>query len=360
MRLLVVTNDYPPRPGGIQQYLGNLVDAYPGDVAVLAPADGPAETTRGESIVERDRRSWMVPTRRIARWVGDRARDHGAEAVLFGAPVPLPWLTGRLGLDVPVGVLCHGAEITLPAAIPGARSALRRVLRRADVVFAVSHFTERTVAALTGRHVTYVGGGVDVDAFSPRPVGGTRSESGGLVVGCVSRFVPRKGQGRLIAAVAELRSRGHDVRLVLVGRGRTEARLRARAKAASVPVRFEVDVPWSRLGDLYGKMDVFCMPCRSRWGGLEVEGLGLVFLEAAAAGLPVIAGTSGGAPETVAPGVTGYVADDVAGIVAAVERLAGDPQRRGEFGAAGRARVMAEFTWDLVVARLLAGFRAVA
>ncbi len=360
MRLLVVTNDYPPRPGGIQQYLGNLVDAYPDEVRVLAPADGAATNARGESIVERDRRSWMMPTRRVARWVADRARDHDADAVLFGAPYPLPWLIGRLGLDVPVGVLCHGAEITFPAAIPLARGALARALRRADVVFAVSRFTQRRVRALTGRDVAYLGGGVDVTAFAPRPDGPGRQDRDGLVVGCVSRFVPRKGQDRLIAAASELRSRGRDVRLVLVGRGRTEARLRSKVEAASIPARFEVDVPWSRLGDLYAEMDVFCMPCRSRWGGLEVEGLGLVFLEAAAAGLPVLAGTSGGAPETVVPGVTGYVVGDVGSIVEAVELLAEDPAKRARLGAAGRARVAADFTWDRVVARLLAGFRAVA
>jgi phosphatidylinositol alpha-1,6-mannosyltransferase len=177
-------------------------------------------------------------------------------------------------------------------------------------------------------------------------------------VGCVSRFVPRKGQHRLIAAATELRRRGLAVTVLLVGKGRTEPRLRRLAERSGVPVRFEIDVPWERLGDLYREMDVFCMPCRSRWGGLEVEGLGLVFLEAAATGLPVLAGDSGGAPETVAPGETGFVVRSVADIVDGLESVLDDPERAAAMGRAGRERVGREFTWDRVVERLLAGLAA--
>ncbi len=361
MRLLVVTNDYPPKAGGIQQYLGNLVDAYPHDVRVLAPADGPATGVRGESVVRRDRRAWMFPSSRIASWVVDEADDFGADAVLFGAPFPMPLLTKRLGGDRPIGVLCHGAEVTVPAAFPGTRGLLSRTLRRADMRFAVSRFTLRKVEALAGREVRYLGGGVDVEAFAPqqRPGGGQAENGHPFVLGCVSRFVPRKGQDRLIAAVADLRGRGHDVELLLVGRGRREKALRSLATKLGVPTRFEVDVLWSQLPDLYAGMDVFCMPCRTRWGGLEVEGLGLVFLEAAAVGIPVLAGTSGGAPETVVPGVTGYVVADTADIVEAVERLIADPRRRQEMGSAGRARVLTDYTWQRVVERLIAGFEEI-
>jgi phosphatidylinositol alpha-1,6-mannosyltransferase len=122
-----------------------------------------------------------------------------------------------------------------------------------------------------------------------------------------------------------------------------------------VPARFEVDVPWSRLPELYSEMDIFCVPCRSRWGGLEVEGLGLVYLEAAAAGLPVLAGTSGGAPETVVPGATGYVVHEVDDIVEGLSMLLADPTLREMMGGRGRGRVVSEFTWDRVVERLAAG-----
>ncbi len=358
MRLLVISNDYPPKPGGIQQYLGNLVDAYPHPVQVVGPADGPASgTAKGEAVVRRHRHRFMWPTRDVASFIGRAAAEFEPEAVLFGAPYPLTLLGPRLGetLGVPVGVLCHGAEVVIPAALPGTRQLLGRTLRRLDARFAVSHFTADRVARLTGRPVHYVGGGVDLTSYAPGPAP-PRNEP--PVVGCVSRFVPRKGQHRLIAAAGELRRRGLVVSLLLVGKGRTESRLRRLAERSGVPVRFEVNVPWERLGDLYREMDAFCMPCHSRWGGLEVEGLGLVFLEAAATGLPVLAGDSGGAAETVAPGETGFVVHSVGDIVDGLEYLLDDPERARAMGSEGRRRVGREFTWSRVAERLLAGLAA--
>ncbi len=355
MRLLVVTNDYPPKPGGIQQYLANLVDAYPYPVQVVAPADRPATgTAKGEAVVRRHRRRFMWPTRHVSSFIRRAAAEFQPDAVLFGAPYPLTPLGPGLGkeLGVPVAVLCHGAEVTIPSALPGLQQLLGRTLRKLDARFAVSHFTGERVARLTGRPVHYLGGGVDLAAYAPPPEP-PRNEP--PVIGCVSRFVPRKGQHRLIAAAAELRRRGLATSLLLVGKGRTEPRLRRLAERSGVPVRFEVDVPWERLGDLYREMDAFCMPCRSRWGGVEVEGLGLVFLEAAATGLPVLAGDSGGAPETVLPGETGFVVHSVGDIVDGLEYLLDDPARAGAMGREGRSRVEREFTWDRVVERLVEG-----
>ena len=351
MRLVLVTNDFPPRLGGIQQYLSGFVASYPSDVRVLAPADPAAHDD--PPFVTRGSRRFMWPTRRVTEWVRDEILDFSPDAVLFGAPYPLPYMIRRLrrDLDVPFGVLCHGAEVTLPAAFPVSRGLLAQSLRSADVTFAVSRFTAQRVERLTGRRVTYVGGAVDADAFQPGSMREPRR-----VVGCVSRFVPRKRQDVLIDAVAELRAVGRDVELLLVGRGRLEKRLRERARSRGIPVRFEIGVPWERLPGLYSEMDLFCMPCRSRWGGLEIEGLGLVYLEAAAAGLPVLAGTSGGSPETVVPGVTGYVVADRDAIVEGVERILDDPELARSMGAAGRARVEADFTWEAVVARFLGGF----
>jgi len=354
VRLLLVSNDYPPKAGGIQQYLGNLIAAYPGDVRVLAPADPAAPH---DPTVVRGPHRFMWPTRRIIRWVRSEIATFDPDVVLFGAPYPLPHMIKSLRrtVTVPMGVLCHGAEVTLPAAFPFTRGLLARSLRRADVLFAVSRFTERKVAALTRRPVTYVGGGVDIEQFRCR-----ESRTGAPpVIGCVSRFIPRKGQAAVIDAVAMVRSRGVDVELLLVGRGRLEKRLRARAARRGVPARFAVGVAWEELAGLYAGMDVFCMPCRSRWGGLEIEGLGLVFLEAAATGLPVLAGTSGGSPETVVPGVTGYVVSGVDDIVEAISALVADPARAAAMGAAGRKRVEDEFTWRHVVERLVAGFSQV-
>lgn len=358
MRLLVITNDFPPKPGGIQTYLGSLTDAYPGPVRVLAPADGPAVgTSRGEEIVRRGRRRFMWPTKSVVDWFIEEARDFEAEAIFFGAPHPLTRATSRIKaeLGIPVGILCHGAEVTIPAAIPGLRSWLRRTLRSADVLFAVSRFTQGKVSKLTGRDVVAIGAGVEVETFTPAAPPPSNDPP---VVGCVSRFVPRKGQDRVIAAATELKRRGVDVEVLIVGKGRNESKLRKLADNSGVSVRFEIDVPWKQLADLYRSMDVFCMPCRSRWGGLEVEGLGLVFLEAAAAGLPVLVGSSGGSPETVVPGETGFVVDSVEDIVEGLEIMVSDRDRARTMGAKGRLRVVDEYVWDRVVANLEGGFRS--
>jgi len=356
MRLLIITNDYPPKSGGIQTYLGNLVDAYPDPVRVVAPVDGPATgTEKGEPVVVRGRRRFMWPTRRTVDWFVAAAKEFEADAVLFGAPHPLTTAIPRLRreLGVPIGVMCHGAEVTIPAAIPGLRMVLRRLLGNADVLFAVSRFTQARVARLTGHDVVAVGAGVAVHMFTPAH---EQPRNDPPVVGCVSRFVPRKGQQRLIAAGQKLAQSGIDIELLIVGSGRMEKRLRRLAAKSGLRVRFEIGVPWEQLADLYRSMDVFCMPCRSRWGGLEVEGLGLVFLEAAAAGLPVLAGSSGGSPETVVPGETGFVVHSTRDIVEGVEMLLADPARAREMGLKGRARVVDEYVWSRVVARLKAGF----
>ncbi len=348
MKLLVVTNDYPPKPGGIQQWLGNLVDHFDGAVRVLAPADGPATIASGEGIVRRGAKKYMLPTKRTAHWIAAETSDFEPDAVLFGAPHPLPSVipTLRRSFLGPIAVMTHGAEVTIPAAVPGVRQWLGRTLRRADVLFAVSRYTAAKVAGLTGKEVIPVGAGVDVDSFTPG------MPATGPVVGCVSRFVPRKGQDRLIEAAARLRSSGIPVELIMVGKGRTEASLRRLAERRQVPTRFEVDVPWESLPELYREMAVFAMPSRSRWFGLEVEGLGIVYLEAAAAGLPVVAGDSGGAPEAIIPGVTGYVAPDVGSLADALRRVLEDRERAAAMGQAGRTWVEAEHTWSRVAGRV--------
>lgn len=347
MRLALITNDFPPKPGGIQQYLGNLVDAYPHPILVLGPNDSAAEP---DDRVVRHHSRFMWPTGSVAAWIERELEAFGAESIIFGAPYPLARLGPRLSknLSIPYSVVAHGAEVTLPARVPGLRQWVAGPLRRAGARLALSEFTAGAVERISGRPVDIIGTGIDADHFFP----GNRSADRG-VVGCVSRFVPRKGQRRLIEAVAELRSGGSDVELLLVGRGRSERSLRSAAHKLGVPTRFEVDVPWSALGSMYREMDVFAMPCRSRWFGLETEGLGLVYLEAAASGLPVLAGDSGGAPETVVPGVTGFVVSSTKALVEGLYMLLADPVRAEAMGHAGRERVLSEFTWEQTIERLL-------
>ena len=219
------------------------------------------------------------------------------------------------------------------------------------MLFAVSEFTRRRVERLTKRSVEVIGAGV-APAFSP----GDAPTSPPVIVGCVSRFVPRKGQARVLKACAELRAEGLDVHALLVGKGRDERRLRSLADRLEVPTRFEVGVVFSELPALYREMHVFAMPCRSRWFGLEAEGFGVVFLEAAASGLPVVAGGSGGAPETVAPGTTGFVVDRDDALVEVLRRLIVDPELRRSMGSAGADRAAKRYSWPVVAEHFAAGF----
>jgi phosphatidylinositol alpha-1,6-mannosyltransferase len=204
MRVLLVTNDYPPKAGGIQQYLGGLVAALDAEVRVLAPFH---RGVPDEPAVFRGRRRFMWPTSAVHRWVAQHVAEFHPDVILFGAPHPLAHLGPRLRrhTGVPYAVLCHGAEVVVPAAFPITRQLVRHPLRSADVVFTTSAYISARVQRLIERSPWVVGAGVD-PAFSPGV-----TPPAGTVIGCVSRFVPRKGQRRVLAAAAELRAAGRDV-----------------------------------------------------------------------------------------------------------------------------------------------------
>ncbi len=350
MRVLLITNDYPPRPGGIQQYLSNLVGYSSALIRVLAPAHPGAPE---EAHVIRSRWGFMWPTSRVRGWIGDQIREFEPDVLLFGAPHPLAQLGPRLGrtLGLPYVVLAHGAEVTLPGAVPGLRQLLGRTFRRAALVLTVSRYTARRVERMGAARTAVLGAGVDLDIFRPAASAPSRDRP---VIGCISRLVPRKGHLRVLRAAERLSAGGTPVSILLAGQGRLEGRIRSRANRAEIPVEVVTDAVWEELPDLYRSCDVFVMPARSRWLGLEVEGLGIVYLEAAATGLPVVTGPSGGAPETVVPGVTGYVAATTGQIVEAVGLAL---EQRPEMGAAARARAERHFSWDAVAGRLDSALR---
>ncbi len=347
MRVLIVTNDYPPQPGGIQQYLANIVDHHRGDIRVLAPARPDDTGPETDPRVRRHRSGFMLPLPGVRRWVEHHVEAFQADVVVFGAPHPLALLGPRIRSEtrVPYAVMTHGAELLIPTRVAGLRETIVRPLRQADTVFSVSEFTGRHVERLAGRSAVVLGAGVDLEVFHPADHPPSR-----LVLGCVSRFVPRKGHDRVIEAAELLQSRGHDVAVLLAGRGRLEGRLREMAAQSPVDVELHVDVPWGRLPELYRMMSVFVMPASSRWFGLEAEGLGIVYLEAAATGIPVVAGRSGGAPETVVEGITGWLAESSQEIASVVEHMISTRTIR-QAGAAARVLAEREFGWSAVVDR---------
>ncbi len=363
-RTLVVTNDFPPRQGGIQTFVAALLERRPPDSLVVLASDHAGSAGYDASLpypVVRRPTGMLLPTRATARAAVDLVGRYGCDSAFFGAAAPLGLLAPTLrdaGVRHLVGAT-HGHE-TGWVALPGSRQVMQRIASGLDVLTYITEFTRSRLApALAGRtRLEQLSPGVDVDRFTPAADGAVIRRRYGLgeapVVVCVSRLVARKGQDVLVRAWPQVLARHPGARLLLVGGGPDEAALR-RAVAAggladSVVLTGAVDA--GELPAHYAAGTVFAMPCRTRRAGLDVEGLGMVYLEAAACGLPVVAGTSGGAPEAVQEGVTGHVveprsADAVAG---ALIGLLDDPVRARAMGAAGREWVEQRWSWTTIAA----------
>jgi phosphatidylinositol alpha-1,6-mannosyltransferase len=367
-RTLLVTNDFPPRTGGIQNYLHALADRLPpNELVVYAPAwEGAREFDAGLPYpVHRHPTSLMLPVPTVARRAAELARDHGASTVWFGAAAPLallgPGLRRRAGIRRVVAST-HGHEVGW-SMLPGARQALRTIGRSTDVLTVVSLYTRARLASATGPEAAmeHLPSGVDPAVFAPDPAAraALRARYGlgdAPVVSCISRLVPRKGQDALVRILPRLRARVPGTRLLLVGDGPYRSRLYRLAVQHGVDrhVVFAGSVPAAELAAHHAVADVFALTCRTRAGGLDVEGLGIVLLEAAASGLPVVAGDSGGAPETVQAGRTGHVVGgrDLDALTAALAGLLADPATARRMGAAGREWMLAQWTWPALVRRL--------
>lgn len=363
MPSLLVTNDFPPKVGGIQSYLWELWRRLPpAQVTVLTTAyPGAAAFDAAQPFrIERAGRV-LLPDPGLARRIDALAAEVGADVVFLDPALPLGLLGPRLR-SAPYVVVLHGAEVTVPGRLPGSRRMLARVLRGAAGVVAAGSYPAREAARAAGRPLPclVVPPGVDVVRFRPPAAGereATRARLGlpveaPLVLG-VSRLVPRKGFDVLVDATARL---GAGVHLALAGAGRDRGRLRRRAAGAGLGDRFHLlgRVPDADLPALYGAADVFGMLCRERWGGLEAEGFGIVFLEAAACATPSVVGRSGGAEDAVVDGVTGLVVAprEAGAVTAALDALLSDPDLRTRLGAAARARAEVEFAYDALAMRL--------
>jgi phosphatidylinositol alpha-1,6-mannosyltransferase len=378
-RHLLVTNDFPPKVGGIQNYLWDLWSRLdPASFVVLtassddaAASFDAAQAARGVRIERVPGSILFFPSPQVHRDIDDCVRTHGIDLVLLDPALPLGLLGPRLG--VPYGVILHGAEVTVPGRLPGARTALARVLRDASIVISAGRYP-----AAEGRRVlpdlatpfVEVPPGVETGAVAPLKAPERRAVRDRLglpatapVVASVSRLVPRKGMDVLIEAANRLAPSYPDLVVAIGGDGRERHQLERLAADSLVDVRVLGRVSDDDRAALLGAADVFVMACRNRWGGLEQEGFGIVFLEAAAFGVPQVAGDSGGAPEAVLDGVTGLVVDDPSdpGAVAeAIRTLLADPPLRRRMGRAARKRVQESFDTDVLASRLAEALAGVA
>lgn len=365
MKHLLVTNDFPPKIGGIQSLLWEWWRRLPADrFAVLtSPYDGAAAFDAEQPYrIERVREPVLLPHPVMVRRIDAMAADVGADFIVLDPAVPL----GLVGpsLKLPYDVVLHGAEVTVPGRLPGTKQALGRVLRNARHIVSAGEYAATEAVRAAGRElpITVVPPGVDVERF--RPIDdATRAEARrrfGLpvdaeVIASISRLVPRKGFDVAIRAVAALAESRPGLTLAIAGSGRDDGRLRRLAAELRAPVRFLGRVSHDDLPLLYGCADVYTMACRTRWGGLEQEGFGIVFVEAAACGTPQVAGRSGGAAEAVVDGETGLIVDrpdDWKQVAVALEALLDDDEMRAKMGIASRERAVAEFSYDVLAERL--------
>jgi len=332
--------------------------------ASTSPGSAAFDATQPFPVV-REATAVLLPTPRVGRRAADIARAEGCTSVLFGAAAPLGLLAPalrRAGADRLVA-LTHGHEVGW-GALPGARALLRRVAASVDVVTYLGEYTRNRLARVLGHTVALerLAPGVDTSVFTPTAAGAGVRRRLGLadrpVVVCVSRLVPRKGQDVLIRSLPRVQEAVAGAALLIVGGGPDMPRLQRLAVAGGVAddVVFTGSVPVADLPGHYAAGDVFAMPCRTRRGGLDVEGLGIVYLEASATGLPVLAGDSGGAPDAVVDGETGHVVDgrSVPAVASGLALLLGDPETSAAMGRHGREWVRRDWQWDVVAGRLAA------
>ncbi|GGG70790.1 GDP-mannose-dependent monoacylated alpha-(1-6)-phosphatidylinositol monomannoside mannosyltransferase [Corynebacterium pelargi] len=369
-KLLLVTNDFPPTLGGIQSYLRDFLGTLPPEnVVVFASTQDEAAAQHYDRHLEypvyRWHRKVMLPTPATARRMQEIIAEEGIDTVWFGAAAPLALMAAQARKAGARRVIAstHGHEVGW-AMTPVARQLLRVIGNNVDVVTYISDYTLGRIQGAFGSHPAFehLPSGVSLERFSPpenvEEVRSSLGWDGQLVVLCTSRLVARKGQDTLLKAWPEVLKRHRNARLVIVGQGSYEPtlrKLRAQlgpdARTVSMPGR----VSETTMEQMLHGADIFAMPCRTRGYGLDVEGLGIVYLEAQAAGLPVIAGDSGGAPETVTPETAIVVpGGNVSELICALDELLGDAERRKAMALASRRHVEEHWTWEIMGARLRA------
>jgi phosphatidylinositol alpha-1,6-mannosyltransferase len=363
VHVFVVTNDFPPRIGGINDYVRQLFgDFEPGSVTIFSssfPGWQAFDRTFPHEVIRLDT-EMMLPLPWVRRRLHDELRARRPDILLFGATWPLGHMgpAVRRKLGIPFGGFTHGLELT-GALIPGM---LRHIGREASLLTAVSEWTRAKLEPAFGWNgrMGLMPSGIDTDRFRPDVSDALVRERHALgdapVICCVSRLVARKGQDMLIRALPIVHREFPAVRLLIVGSGPYLARLREMAAATPCGdhIVFTGAVSYDELPAYFRAGDIFAMPCRSRLMGLDIEALGAVFLQGAAVGRPVIAGASGGAPEAVKAGETGFAVDPASPevIAGAVLQLLRDPAQARAMGEAGARWVHSEWTWSVMSERL--------
>jgi len=366
-RTLCITNDFGPRAGGIETFVVGLIERMPKNSVIVytasqagsVPFDEMWQRDYGVEVI-RDASKVLLPSFRVGRNVRRLVRERNIATVFFGAAAPLALLAPglrRAGVKRIVA-LTHGHEVWWSRLWPFS-IAIARIGRSVDALTYLGEFTRGEIAkALNPASVAKlvrIAPGIDTEHFAPRSDAQVLRESLGLadkkVIVSVGRLVHRKGQDVLIAAMPEIIKSIDDVHLLLIGEGPYKQELEKRIKNLGLAnrVTFLGRVQYTDLPQYICVGDVFAMPSRSRLAGLEVEGLGIVYLEASACGLPVIGGISGGAPDAVLQGETGFAVDGTSAheVAQAVVKVLADKELAQKLGARGRQWIIEQWQWQM-------------
>ncbi len=364
-KILLVTNDLGPRAGGIETFILGLLDQLDGSQIVIYTASQSESadfdkrlTEKTGVLIVRDKSSILLPTPWVNRRVRAVALRYESEVIWFGAAMPLAWMSGllkRAGAKRIVAIT-HGHEVWW-AKLPPFKQIFAQSTKSIDVLTFLGEFTRSAMAPVVRApcQMVQIAPGISIEHFSP----GAKSQrlidelklEGKQILVSVGRLVHRKGQDKLLEALPEILLTHPDIVLLFIGVGPRQKKLDqlVRAHDLSNYVRFVGRVTYDKLPDYFRLGDLFVMPSRSRLAGLEVEGLGIVYLEASACAIPVLAGASGGAPDAVIQGETGVVVagSRVGEIARAVNELLDHPAQMVEMGKAGRAWTQERWSWQI-------------
>ena len=340
MRILLITNDWYPKQGGISTYLTSLVNNLNYQVTIYGPS-----WIEGESTV-RSSYSFIMPYKKVFTEILDIVNKEKIETIILGSSNPQFLLVSNLlKLNIPIYMIAHGAEFNILRYVPLLSRVLKKAMDAVTEVYTISSFSLRKLKRFTKSKVKLIGAGVESNEFIKQRED-TDEES--IIIGVCSRFVPRKKIDWVMEVCSQLSQEGYKLKVAIYGQGRLEKKLKKLSELISVETVFYSDSEGVSIQDFYKGIDIFAMPAHSRFFGLEYEGLGLVYLEAASYGIPVITGSSGGAPETIIPGKTGFVADTKEHLLEGIKYFLDDTEKISEYGQAGKIFVQNNFSWEKV------------
>ena len=355
MNILLITNDWLPKKGGITTYLSKLSENLNSDLIVYGP-----NWAEGENVIK-SKAKLLVNPNKVFQEVQEIVIENEIDLILHGSSNPNFLFVNKLtnlelpnqprNIKIPQYMICHGAEFNILNYIPLIRTILKRNLNNLNKVFTVSEFSRKKLIDITSTEVINIGAGADIEEFEK-----DYKVEGALTVGVVSRFVSRKKINWLIDAVHEINEEGYEIKLNILGFGKQENYLKKLAGISSAEVTFFDNLEEGDNSDFYKSIDIFAMPSTSKYFGIEYEGLGLVYLEAGTYGLPVIVGASGGSIETILPGRSGFVVSSPKLLKEAILYFINNPQKIEEFGKASKKFVEENYNWKNSIDKLESNF----